>query len=55
MEVAKFTVAEKKACQVRSNVKTMLIVFFDIQGIVLKEFVNCLFSVVALQSTAYSM
>ena len=29
----------KKACQVHSNVKSMLIVFFDIQGIVHKEFV----------------
>jgi len=29
----------KKACQVRSNVKSMLIVFFDIQGIVQKEFI----------------
>jgi histone-lysine N-methyltransferase SETMAR len=29
----------KKAKQVRSNVKSMLIVFFDIQGIVHKEFV----------------
>jgi hypothetical protein len=29
----------KKVCQVRSNVKSMLIVFFDIQGIVHKEFV----------------
>jgi hypothetical protein len=29
----------KKARQVRSNVKSMLIVFFDIQGIVHKEFV----------------
>jgi hypothetical protein len=29
----------KKACQVCSNVKSMLIVFFDIQGIVHKEFV----------------
>jgi len=29
----------KKACQVRSNVKSMLIIFFDIQGIVHKEFI----------------
>jgi hypothetical protein len=29
----------KKARQVRSNVKSMLIVFFDIQGTVHKEFV----------------
>jgi len=29
----------KKVCQVRSNVKSMLIVFFDIQGIVHKEFI----------------
>ena len=38
MEVAKFAAAEK-ARQFRSNVKSMLIVFFDIQGIVHKEFV----------------
>jgi hypothetical protein len=37
--VAKATVAEKKARQVHSNVKSMLIIFFDIQGIVRKEFV----------------
>ena len=30
----------KKACQVHSNVKSMLIIFFDIQGIVHKEFVR---------------
>jgi hypothetical protein len=30
----------KKARHVRSNVKPMLIVFFDIQGIVHKEFVH---------------
>ena len=30
----------KKACQVHSNVKSMLIVFSDIQGIVHKEFVS---------------
>ena len=29
----------KKACQVRSNIKSMLIIFFDIRGIVYKEFV----------------
>ena len=29
----------KKACQVRSNIKSMLIIFFDIRGIVHKEFV----------------
>jgi hypothetical protein len=29
----------KKACQIRSNVKSMLITFFDIQGIVHKEFI----------------
>jgi len=29
----------KKARQVRSNVKTMLIVFFDVQGIVCQEFI----------------
>ena len=29
----------KKALEVRSNVKSMLIVFFDIQGVVHKEFV----------------
>ena len=29
----------KKACQVRGSVKSMLIIFFDIQGIVHKEFV----------------
>ena len=38
MEVSKFT-ADEKACQVRSNVKSMLIIFFDIQGTVHKEFV----------------
>ena len=38
MEVTKFTAA-KKACQVHSNVKSMLIVFFNIQGIVHKEFI----------------
>jgi hypothetical protein len=30
----------KKARQVRSNVKSMLIIFFDIQGIIHKEFVS---------------
>jgi hypothetical protein len=30
----------KKACQVRSNVKSMLIIFSDTQGIVHKEFVS---------------
>jgi hypothetical protein len=30
----------KKARLVRSNVKSMLIIFFDIQGIVHKEFVS---------------
>ena len=39
MEVARFTTAEKKARQVRSNVTSMLIVFLDIQGIVHKELV----------------
>jgi len=29
----------KKTCQVHSNIKSMLIIFFDIQGIVHKEFV----------------
>ena len=29
----------KKACQVRSNIKSMLIIFFDIRGIMQKEFV----------------
>jgi hypothetical protein len=37
VEVAKFTAAEK-ARQVRINVEFILIVFFDIQGIVHKEF-----------------
>lgn len=35
----KFSPRPKKARQVRSNVKTMLIVFFDIEGIVYYEFV----------------
>jgi len=39
VEVARFTTAEKKARQVRSNVTSMLIVFLDIQGIVHKELV----------------
>jgi len=30
----------KKACEVRSNVKSMLIIFFDIQGIVRKVFIR---------------
>jgi len=30
----------KKACQVCSNVKSILIIFFDIQGIVHKEFIH---------------
>jgi hypothetical protein len=38
VEVAKFTETEK-ARQVRTNVKSMLIFFSDIQGIVHKEFV----------------
>ena len=38
MEDAHFTETEK-ARQVRSNVKTMLIVFFDVRGIVHREFV----------------
>ncbi|KAL4100983.1 hypothetical protein QTP88_021004 [Uroleucon formosanum] len=35
----KFSPRPKKARQVRSNVKTMLIVFFDIEGIIYYEFV----------------
>jgi hypothetical protein len=38
MEDGHFT-ETKKARQVRSNVKTMLIVFFDVRGIVHQEFV----------------
>jgi len=48
VEVAKFTAAEKKkARQVSSNVKSMLIFFFDIPGIVHKEFFDCLLWFVA--------
>jgi hypothetical protein len=37
--VVTFFTRPKKARQVRSNVKTMLMVFFDIQGLVHCEFV----------------
>ncbi|KAL4120451.1 hypothetical protein QTP88_013142 [Uroleucon formosanum] len=37
--ITKFSPRPKKARQVRSNVKTMLIVFFDIEGIIHYEFV----------------
>ena len=39
MEDAHFTETEKSKTSERSNVKTMLIVFFDVRGIVHWEFV----------------
>jgi len=39
MEITQFSSYEKKARQSRSNIKVMMIVFFDLDGIVRAEFV----------------
>jgi len=39
MEDSVFSTTKKKACQVRSNIKSLMIIFFNTGGIVHKEFV----------------